>query len=393
MASLSIHEIKRLIRYCKTDRQVELLDAIVRTGGHRKAARELGVQQSVLSGAVQRVQKYAIARGWSPEHGLENDIPPGFSVHGISQYVNGDGERAGYWLKSSRDKEEIQRMALAVLEAFKADIPKVKPIKAKITDANTELCNLHVLTDYHLGMKAWHEEAGEDWDLAIASTLLLKVFRYAIDHAPPAQVGVLGQIGDFLHWDGLDAVTPANRHVLDADTRFQKIVRRGLSCIRAIVEMMLHKYPEVHIVQADANHDPASSAWFREVFEMFYEKEPRVTVDNTADTYYCYEWGDASLFFHHGHKRTPANIDTVFAAKFREVWGRTKFSYGHLGHLHHRLALEGNLMQVEQHPTLAAKDAYASRGGWMAGRRTPVISYHKKYGDSGRMEITPEMVK
>jgi hypothetical protein len=86
-------------------------------------------------------------------------------------------------------------------------------------------------------------------------------------------------------------------------------------------------------------------------------------------------------------------VDDVFVAKFREVFGRTKYSYAHMGHMHHVDIKETNLMVVEQHRTLAAKDAYASRGGWLSGREASAITYHKDYGYTGRVVITPEMVK
>lgn len=152
------------------------------------------------------------------------------------------------------------------------------------------------------------------------------------------------------------------------------------------------KYDRVHLIMADANHDPAGGAWLREMFAAFYDDEPRITVDNSADTYYCIEHGQTSLFFHHGHKRKPSAVDDVFVAKFRGVFGRTKYSYAHLGHMHHDMKLETNLMTVEQHRTMAAKDAYASRGGWMAGRGAPVIIYSDKFGEVGRQVYTPEMV-
>lgn len=50
------------------------------------------------------------------------------------------------------------------------------------------------------------------------------------------------------------------------------------------------------------------------------------------------------------------SLETVFIAKFREVFGRTKHSYAHTGHLHHNVLRETNTMQIEQHRTLAAPD-------------------------------------
>lgn len=49
-------------------------------------------------------------------------------------------------------------------------------------------------------------------------------------------------------------------------------------------------------------------------------------------------------------------------------------------------------MIVTQHPTLAARDAYAARGGWFAERAATAIAYHDIFGQVGTVTITPEMV-
>lgn len=316
----------------------------------------------------------------------------GFAVKGTSTLYGPDGELKAQWVKTTADGEALEQAIRDAFDALRESMPKAKPVSSMKAKRSADLLNLHVLTDYHLGAKAWHEEAGEDWDLSIAEDLLVRWFACAIEHAPPASIGVLAQLGDFLHWDGYDAVTPTSKHLLDADTRFQKLVRVAIRATRQIVRLMLQKYDRVHLIMADANHDPASGAWLREMFAAFYDQEPRITVDNSADTYYCLEHGSTSLFFHHGHKRKPTTVDDVFVAKFREVFGRTKFSYAHLGHMHHDMKLETNLMTVEQHRTMAAKDAYASRGGWMAGRGAPVITYSNRFGEVGRQVYSPEMV-
>ena len=144
---------------------------------------------------------------------------------------------------------------------------------------------------------------------------------------------------------------------------------------------------------AEGNHDPASSIWLRELFSALYSNNPRVDVELSPDPYYCFEHGKTSLFFHHGHKKRVANIDDVFVAKFRDVFGRTKFSYAHMGHLHHKQVKESNLMVVEQHRTLSSNDAYASRGGWITGRDASCITYSKMFGEVGRVTINPDMLE
>lgn len=302
------------------------------------------------------------------------------------------GEKVLEWVKTA-DKTNKAEAFHAVLAGLKDQLPRYAPVKPP-SAGYADLLNVFVLTDYHLGMLAWGEETGsEDWDLKIAEQMLVSWFALAIEKAPKTDTAIFAQMGDFGHWDGLDAVTPAHGNLLDADTRFQKLVRATIRVTRRIIEILLHKHKHLHIKWMEANHDPASGAWMREWLAAVYENDPRVTVDTSADAYYCFEWGDTSLFFHHGHKRNVKNVDDVFVAKFREVFGRTAYSYAHLGHLHSNELVETPLMQVERHRTLAAPDAYAAKGGWISGREAKVITYSKAFGEVSRVTINPDMVR
>lgn len=318
-------------------------------------------------------------------------LPEGQKVRGVSTLVDHDGNIKGQWIKTREDLSQANILLQEAAEAACSKIKREKPVAAP-KSVQDDLLNLFVITDYHIGMRSWPEETGEEWDTQIAEDMLYRWFSSAIQTAPKAHTAVFAQIGDFIHYDGLEAVTPNSGHVLDADTRYQKLVRVAIRTVRRIVRDLLKTHQHVHMIMADANHDEAGSAWLREVFYALYDDEPRVTVDRSADTYYCYQWGETALFFHHGHKRKPEAIDKVFAGKFRDVFGQTKHCYAHMGHWHHEKVMETALMMVRQHRTLAAKDAYASRGGYLAGRSADVVTYHKEYGEVARVTISPEMV-
>ena len=285
-------------------------------------------------------------------------------------------------------------MLKAAMEAFKSELPSAQPVKHDGTKCYDDLLNQYTITDFHMGMKAWKEETGADWDTNIAEELLMDWFTTAIELSPNAETAVLAQIGDFLHWDGADAVTPMSGHLLDADTRFQHLIRITINVFRKVVDMLLKKHKNVHILHCEGNHDLASSMWLREMFAAFYENEPRVTVDTSARPYYAYEHGKTLLLYHHGHKkRISGGIESAFVALFREEFGRTKHVYAHMGHMHHQKVNEGSLMIVEQHRTLSAPDAYAANGGWFSGRDAKVITYHKQFGEVSRLTISPDLIK
>lgn len=327
-----------------------------------------------------------------PELGAPRPLPDGHLLKGVSRLENGDGEILLEWKKTDRDAEQRDAAMRAVVEALKAEVPRVEPVAVPL-GGNANLLNQYTVTDLHFGMLSWAEETGSDYDLKIAEQLLLDWFAAAIAQSPRAGTAVLCQLGDLLHHDSHLSVTPTHAHVLDADSRLQKIIRVVIRTMRRIVQMLLEKHQHVHVIMADANHDPAGGAWLREMFAAFYENEPRITVDSSASTFYVYEFGQTSLFYHHGHKRKINSIDGVFAGKFREIFGRTKFSYAHLGHLHSdELKSAATTIKVERHETLAAPDAFAANGGWLSGRSAKVITYSKQFGEVGRITLTPEMV-
>jgi len=338
-----------------------------------------------------RVQTRAELQGYSPSHDMVKPVPDSFIVKGVSTYYNKEGKPSGQWVKSRADDQVRMMVINETIEALKDDIPRVEPIAHGGSVTNDSLVNTYVITDYHLGMLSWKDETGEDWDIKIAEDLLVKWFQLSVQMSPNAKYAVFAQLSDFLHFDGMEALTPASKHLLDADTRFPKLVRVAIRVIRRVINILLNKYEHVHVKMSDANHDPVSQIWLREFLNVLYENEPRITVDTSPNPYTVYEFGNVMLGFHHGHKRGVNNVSEVFASQFREIYGRTKYTYIHTGHMHHKHVKENPMMVVEQHRTLAPSDAYSARGGWLSGRDAQVITYHKLYGECGRITVSSDM--
>lgn len=354
------------------------------------SSKEIAEKYGCSERTVQARKKRLAEKGFSPQHDMTKEVAPGFLVKGTSTLYK-EGSPILQWVKTKIDPDRIQEMVKEFLAGLNDDITRAAPVPLKRVGSPRHL-NFFPFTDYHLGMLAWAEEAGDDWDINIAESLAMRWLDEAIRVAPSADVAVLANMGDFLHWDGLEAVTPQSKHVLDADTRYTKLVRVAIRLIRRMINKLLETHKHVHVIMAEGNHDQASSVWLREALKIVYEGETRLTLDDNPDPYYCYEFGKVALFVHHGHKKKAEQLDHVFASKFRAEFGRTTYAYAHVGHLHHLKALETNLMVVEQHRTLAAKDAYASRGGWLSERAAAVITYDSEYGEVCRYTITPAML-
>ena len=383
----------KLLDYCQTDRQREILEALIRCGSKRAAAKDLGAAPAMIRKTLYRVERYAATKGYSPKHGIVRPLPEHLMLTGSSALVNETtGATVMQWYKSGVDRHSLREMMIASANAMAETLPREKPIAAPeyVLD---DMLSTYVITDLHVGMLAWQEEGGDNWNLKIAENALYDWAAKATSMVPKSKRAILAQLGDHIHHDSLDSVTPANRHSLDADSRYPKIVGATVRGLRRIIQMLLSHHEEVVVLMVEGNHDPIGSVWLREMFYALYEDEPRVTVDKSPLPYYCVEHGNTSVLFSHGHLKKPKEIAEVFAAQFRNIIGRTKYSYAHMGHMHHSLVHETPLMIIEQHQTLAAKDAYAARGGWHSQRGAQVITYSAEHGEIGRVRIPFSMIR
>lgn len=374
-----------------TPRELEFIAAIRQHGSERAASAALGHSQDTASKAMRRLRARAARQGYAPGH-FEHGTAPGYLMGKVTVQRGPDGSVERVWERQSPEAgnalEALREAVAGILEP----IEPVDPVPAP-HGANDDLCNLYTYSDFHLGMLAQEEEGGANWDIKIAERTLVGSFSMMLAQSPPAHTGIINIQGDMLHSDGLLPVTPAHRHVLDQDGRFSRIVAVAIRSIRALIGMALEKHPEVHVVICEGNHDEASSVWLRLMFQALYENEPRVTVNASELPFYVFEWGKTMLGFHHGHKVKNEQLPLLFAAQFPDVWGRTLRRAVHCGHRHHCDEKEYNGVTVVQHPTIAARDAYAARGGWIADRAVQSITYSKRFGQVGRVFVTPEMLR
>jgi hypothetical protein len=389
MPPLKIDE--KLYQYT-TPRQRQILEAIDRLGSAKAASLELGINKGAASETLIDVKRKAAKMGYSPEHDFTRPVPDGYTAKGVSTYYNKEGKPTGQWVKASLSHQALADAMREAIDGFKDEILPASLIVAP-EGSEEHLCNLYTFTDYHLGMLAWHKEGGSDWNISIAEKTILAALAQMIDQSPKAHTAVVNIQGDFLHTDGKTPVTPASKHVLDADSRFPKIRRAAIRIIRSLVAICLQRHQEVRLIIAEGNHDEESAGWLSDLFAVHYEEEPRVFVNDSVLPFYVFEWGSTMLGIHHGHKVKNESLPLLFAAQFPQEWGRTIRREIHCGHRHHRDEKEYNGVTVVQHPTLAARDAYAARGGWIADRAAWAITYHKKYGAVGRVMITTEMLE
>ena len=381
-----------LKEFATTSRHHEVLDAVIQYGSANKAAKHLGCGRRVVDKMLKRIEQVAASQGVSPHRDLIHQTAEGFEAKRISTAYKDDGSKALQWVIQERSKGLNKDQIVDAIEGFEwKPAPKIPAPKGHDSD----LLTLYTLTDFHLGMYSWSAETGDSWDMAIAEHEALSAITRMADGSPNSELAILNLQGDFLHWDGLLAVTPASKHVLDADTRYGKLIEMALSITMQCIEILLIKHKKVKLLVCEGNHDESGSAWLRKAAKVIYKSNPRLEVVDTEFPYYAHLHGEIMLGFHHGHKKKNTALPTLFSAepRYRAMWGQAKYCYIHTGHYHHKEqdASEGGGAIVERHPTLAGADAYAARGGYVSWRAAHAITYHYKSGEHSRKTVVPSL--
>ena len=222
----------------------QVLRARIAEGAPLTKAVPAGFHLSSIASTYDK-DKRLVSQSYRAKSGDEGDVvpetgsfpaPDGMYVRSVSTLVDGQtGVVKQQWVKADKEKEDKLRAFMDACERAAAE--KIRPIgrvkKPNPKHLNKLLCNLVTMTDCHVGMLAWGKEAGAPWDLKIAEQVLVDTFVRMIDAAPAAALCIVNQLGDFLHFDSLKAITPEHGNLLDADSRYQKVVVewRCASCV------------------------------------------------------------------------------------------------------------------------------------------------------------------
>jgi hypothetical protein len=385
--------LKTLKPFCKTARQEEILAAVIETDGNMKqASLNLGINKSGAHKVVKAIRKNASKQGYAPEYDLLHPVADTQILKGASTLYGADGEVKLQWIKSSASAELIAETLQTIADELNKTIKPVNILTTKSV-CDSQLLTLHTIADYHLGMFSSKALGGVEWSTPRAEQFLLSWFQHTLDNAPEAETGFLLFLGDFMHFDSLSPVTPASKHVVDADIKYNDLVPLAIRLVKQMVLIASQKYKKLVINIVPGNHDEASMVWLREFLVHYYSESLSIEVMPEQKLYSCYVHGKTSLFMHHGHKRGLNNLDETLIGTFRKEFGQTDYSYAHIGHYHHKQVKESSSIVLEMHRTLAPKDSYSSNGGWLSERTSDTITYHKQLGEVSRFTTNAKLIE
>jgi len=368
-----------------TPKQQEALDLYRQLGSKAAVAKHLGEERRIVSRRIVRALEIEAAEADADPAVLTAMAETGMRDIGIlhSGWVKTEG--ASLYFQQPKAEPQPEDLAQRVREALEG----IEPIPAVSAPETTvdDLLTLYPLPDAHIGQLSWGQETGEDYDLKIASDRIRTGIAECLLASPPSEQAVAIAMGDWLHMNDQTNQTPASRHQLDADGRFQKVLDVGIGVLAATAEALLKKHKTVTLVVQRGNHD--ETAYLAVLFALAerYRNEPRITVQRKPGEFFVMEWGKVLLASCHGDKAKAERLVMYIADKWPEMWGRTKFRYLFSGHMHHHKSQDIGGVHWEQLRAITAPDAYSASHAYGARAEMQAITYDRWRGEVSRVRV------
>jgi len=364
-----------------TPEQRAALEAVEKYGSQRKAAESLGISRGALRSRIEGAKKYQEAdpavQGAMSEVGMQD----AGVLH--SGWIKTDG--ASLYFQMPRSGAEPEDVATRIKEALEG-VPAI-PVVREPETSDSDLLTLYGLPDVHLGMYAYGEETGEDYNADIAVRRVLDGIGACLSSSPPSGEAIIVAMGDLLHADDQTNQTPQSKHQLDVDTRHFRNLDMAIQMLASATDSALKKHKKVSVVILPGNHD--SSAYMGVLFALAerYRENPRVSVQRKPGEFFVREFGKCLIASHHGDKAKAERIVMYLADRWSEIWGRTKYRFLFTGHLHHHKSQDIGGCTWEQLRAITAKDAYATAHAYSARAEMQSITYHRDRGEVSRIKV------
>ena len=377
-----------LKEFAESDRQHEIIDAVIIAGSASKAANLLGINRRSVDKTVTRLEGKAASKGVAPHRDLTHQTAAGFETKRVSTAYKEDGSVALQWHIQEPQKQSLKERLGLMIDGIKDDLTGFKTAVKAPEKVNSDYLAMYVLGDHHFGMLADSETKfdDEDWDVKIASQVLLDSTERLANRVGDAEVGVLLNVGDFFHADSSKNETTAGTRV-DVDTRIGKTFKLGGRLFQILIDKMLKTHKRVIVINVRGNHDSDMACHLSSCLELLYDKEPRVEVLPNYSKFIHLQWHNNLFVFHHGDRIKHEQILQTVIKNLDNEWSQSKNRYCHLGHIHHHTAREVGSMHFEHFGSLTSTDQWHSDSGYGSERSMTAIVYHKQTGEDSRVKI------
>lgn len=322
-------------------------------------------------------------------------VGEGWDVVRKSSFLNGD-EISNQWVITEPSKtapiEKLVKLAESIRENI-APLPHEIPYTTPTTyqDAADELV-VYPLADLHLGLLASKLETGVEWNVKKASEMFRAIIDEMVSRTPPSDTALIINLGDFLHLDGVENLTPRGKHRLDVDQKYFDIVIAGLELFYYAIERIAQRHKKVIVFIRGGNHDGETAMIMSLVLLQRYGADPRIEINVNPGPADSMVWGRTLIAAHHGHSYKIKDLPQIMATDYRKEWGETEKGVWYIGHFHTERVITTGDVTVKIIQPLTQRDEWTHSKGYRGGAGLVADVYHKLEGFKGNHSIESDYI-
>lgn len=281
-----------------TPRQREVYDLFASGMNKRAIGRHLQLDPKTVREHLRKAQAYL-------------DAPDGVKRALETTGLSDIGQLHSGWLKTDdaslyfvRPKDNDAQALEDVLERVRDAVSGIKPLPPIDPPAaqNNDLLTIYPIADAHIGMRAIREEAGDDYDIEIASKRIRSAMDELMFSSPPSGRAIILDVGDLTHADDTNYVTPRSKHPLDmAGTQYESI-DAAIEVLSASIFAALRKHSHVTVRILRGNHNENSYIAIMFALHERFRNNERVTIEKTPADFFVHQFGKNMFAAHHGDK-------------------------------------------------------------------------------------------
>lgn len=357
--------------------QRDVLDAFREGKSLRQIARDTGRCESTVRELYHRAMQWekassalceaadALGADTPPRVAWKKTTPSGNVTWSAMHSIREDAPTAG-------------EIADAVRERL-LDIPPA-PSVVQMKEPEANKVNLFLTADWHFGASVTAEEAGRDYNREIAVDLLREGFAACHAAHPPGEAALVIWNGDTTHADNNLHRTPRKGHPLMVEGTHHQNLLTAEENADWQIQMALEKHDEVIFAAKPGNHDPNSPAVLTAGMRARYRHDPRVTVIEDEDPFYCFQRNRLFIVAHHGDGQKPEKMAATIPYRFRREHGRSDFHFFFTSHKHHSASDVFGGIHWYQTPALCRIEQHASHMGFGDTSGMMSMSFDHEHG-------------
>lgn len=178
---------------------------------------------------------------------------------------------------------------------------------------------------------------------------------------------ILAQLGDVFHFDNYQRQTTSGTQVTSTGT-YPEMFDKGVELMIWVIDE-LSSITKVRMINIYGNHDKVTSYALAKTLDAYYRNNENVFIDTTHGVVKYIEIGVNSIALVHGDMPKSNIYDTFTKDDGREIFGRTKYSEIHVGHLHHEISIDKHGVITRWLPSITVPDQWHVANGYRGAKQ------------------------